>query len=254
MSGADKDSQQVTVHIEDVSSEFSAVHEFMLLVKGSSSFSGKLPMLVENGLCIGLTGTGPLGVENAKRIAAALNAERSSCAPIPLIKRISEQRDGLYDAALTLLAYCDATSDGETSFEQAVIALRAAVAAVTSYTERLNNIFAAVADDAPLPESETITKAVADPSKPVSAVCALEGCQHFAPVSANAPYQLPFAPEDALRRMHEAVKQFAPQFGLEHWASEWEDLPQAERDCMVAVIRNVFIEQASRSAIAPISK
>lgn len=63
--------------------------------------------------------------------------------------------------------------------------------------------------------------------------------------SRSASGTLPFSPEEALRRMNDAVKVFAPQFGLPDWSTEWEAIPQNERDCMVAVIRSVFIEQAA---------
>lgn len=64
----------VGVYIENVDDKDAAITEFGKLVDGAESFSGKLPMVCENGLCIALTGTGPLGVKNAYRIADALNA------------------------------------------------------------------------------------------------------------------------------------------------------------------------------------
>lgn len=72
----------VSVHVESVDSISHAGREFLLLAEGTAGFSGKLPMVVENGLCIAVTGTGPLGVENANRIAAALNAAPVSATPL----------------------------------------------------------------------------------------------------------------------------------------------------------------------------
>lgn len=67
----------VSVHIEKVEGLQGAAEEFVRLVRGSTKFSGVMPMVVENGLCIALTGTGPLGTENAHRIAAALNGSQA---------------------------------------------------------------------------------------------------------------------------------------------------------------------------------
>lgn len=78
--------EPVGVYVENVDDREAAMTEFGKLVDGAASFSGKLPMLVENGLCIALTGTGPLGVKNAYRIANALNAvtvdSQATAAPV----------------------------------------------------------------------------------------------------------------------------------------------------------------------------
>ena len=73
---------EVGVYVENVDDKDAAMAEFGKLVDGAASFSGKLPILVENGLCIALTGTGPLGMRNAYRIADALNAAPSPDAPV----------------------------------------------------------------------------------------------------------------------------------------------------------------------------
>lgn len=74
-------------------------------------------------------------------------AVRSTTGAFPLVKRISKQRDDLYDAARAVLSHCDAKPEGETAFEKAVIALRAAAAKVPSYEERLDRIFAFAAEE-----------------------------------------------------------------------------------------------------------
>lgn len=70
----------------------------------------------------------------------------STSVALPLVKRISAQRDELYDAAVALLAHYDTTDNAE-NFERDVAALKAAVAKVPSYEQRLTNIFAACAED-----------------------------------------------------------------------------------------------------------
>lgn len=73
LAAGNSSSPAVTVHIEPVLSKIMASFEFNRLMDGSDGFSGKLPMVAENGLCIALTGTGPNGEKNAHRIAEALN-------------------------------------------------------------------------------------------------------------------------------------------------------------------------------------
>jgi hypothetical protein len=54
-------------------------------------------------------------------------------------------------------------------------------------------------------------------------------------------------PEQMAKRFHDAYEHFAPLFGYETRAEtkgEWEQLPENNKDLMVAVIRNVLIEQA----------
>lgn len=75
-------------------------------------------------------------------------AQSETAAPkgIGLVKKMRDERDEIWNAALDVLTHCDAKPEGETDFERAVIALRAACAKVPSYTERLNRIFAFIAE------------------------------------------------------------------------------------------------------------
>lgn len=63
----------------------------------------------------------------------------------------------------------------------------------------------------------------------------------------SAIVALPWSPEETAKRFHDAYELFAPAFG---WATQevsrkpWADLPQSIRDLMIAVVRNVLIEQA----------
>lgn len=54
---------------------------------------------------------------------------------------------------------------------------------------------------------------------------------------------LPWTPEETARRFHEAYEIFAPMFGYKATEKSWADLPQQNKDLMIAVVRQVFIEQ-----------
>lgn len=63
---------------------------------------------------------------------------------------------------------------------------------------------------------------------------------------------LPWSPEEIAKRFHEAYELLAPQFGYQtrpETAGPWADVPENNKELMIAVIRNVFIEQA-REALA----
>ncbi len=76
------------------------------------------------------------------------------------------------------------------------------------------------------------------------------------PLSPLAPTVLPWSPEETAKRFHVAYEKFAPLLGWETQEVSrvpWEKLPQNQRDLMIAVVRNVLIEQgqAALSHIAP---
>ena len=59
------------------------------------------------------------------------------------------------------------------------------------------------------------------------------------------------APEDIARRFHDAYEYLAPQFGYSTRPESrvaWDELPQNLRDLMIAVVRNVLIEQPAADA------
>ena len=59
------------------------------------------------------------------------------------------------------------------------------------------------------------------------------------------------SPEDIARRFHDAYERLAPQFGYStrpESRREWDELPQNLRDLMIAVVRNVLIEQPAADA------
>lgn len=62
----------------------------------------------------------------------------------------------------------------------------------------------------------------------------------------EASFALPWSPEETARRFHDAYELFAPAFG---WATQansrkpWDELQPSIRNLMIAVVRNVLIEQ-----------
>lgn len=70
-----------SLHVEHVLSKPMAAAELVRLVEGTASFSGQIPMLVgSDNLVVALTGCGPNGPGNARRLLAAWN----TCDGIPV--------------------------------------------------------------------------------------------------------------------------------------------------------------------------
>ena len=63
---------------------------------------------------------------------------------------------------------------------------------------------------------------------------------------------LPWSPEETARRFHVAYEVYAPMFGCETQRCSrvpWGELPKNQRALMIAVVRNVLIEQAGKRTV-----
>jgi hypothetical protein len=61
-------------------------------------------------------------------------------------------------------------------------------------------------------------------------------------------YRLPWSPEETAKRFHDAYEALAPMFRYStrlESRKEWSELDESMRALMIAVVRNVLIEQAA---------